>query len=57
VSFALVLRPLALAAPEPALDRAAPVFIAIGRQGGGMQVRVTAAKAAVSGLLRGAFEP
>ena len=58
VSFAVVLRPLALALSEdPALDRTAPVFIAVGREGSGMRVRARAAKAVVQGLFQGALEP
>jgi hypothetical protein len=58
VSFAAVLRPLAFAvAGDQELDRSAPVFIAVGREGAGMRVRARAAKAVVRGLLQGAIEP
>jgi hypothetical protein len=58
VSFAAVLRPLALSVSEdPNLDRSAPVFIAVGREKGGMRVRAKAGVAVVRGLFEGAFEP
>ncbi len=58
VSFAAVVRPLALSVSvDPKLDRSGPVFIAVGREGGGMRVRARAGKAVVRGLFQGAFEP
>jgi hypothetical protein len=58
VSFAAVVRPLAFAvADEPALDRSAPVFIAVGREGTRLRVRARATKPVVRGLIQGALEP
>jgi hypothetical protein len=58
VSFAAVVRPLAFTVSEDKeLDRAAPIFISVGREGAGMRVRARAARAVVRGLLQGAVEP
>jgi hypothetical protein len=58
VSFAAVVRPLAFTISEDKeVDRAAPIFISVGREGTGMRVRARAAKAVVRGLLQGAVEP
>ena len=58
VSFAAVLRPLALSATDdPTLDRSAPVFIAVGREGSRMRLLARASKAVTSRLFQGAFEP